>query len=354
MQKSKYRISQLILAQITAIVIWYIITVVQWINNPKGSPDISIPLVVRGIEAFSIFIVAGIITLAIQKTKRVFKLYISRLLLIIFLYIPAILSNILSLKIRQVIGYTPPKIDGFFFIQSLHFYIPLLLAFVVYALVKNRIDLQNEKEEKLKAESLAQQAKWMMLRYQVNPHFLFNALNSIRALIGSDNENARKIVTELSEYFRYSLSVNNKDLLTVKEEINAVQNYLEIQKIRFQEKLQIDMSADKDTFNNKIPIFAIQTLVENAVKYGLKTHEGTITITIKTFIENNKMNIVVKNSGKLMPVNNIFANENGTNTGLKNLKQRLQFLDNEYCFELYEKDGTVIAHIIMKNIQESE
>lgn len=352
MAKSKNIQIQLILAQITTILIWYVITVVQWANNPKSNPDISIPLIVRGVEAFSIFIIAGGLTIVINKVNRIFRPFVARLLLVAFLYIPAILANLLSLKLRELIGYAPPKIDGFFFIQSLHFYIPLLLMFVVYALVKNRLDLQKATEDKLKAESLARQAKWMMLKYQVNPHFLFNALNSIRALIGSDDKNARKTVTELSEYFRYSLSVENEGLVTVKQEVDAIENYLEIQKIRFRDKLKIKIVVDKNTLNCKIPIFAVQTLIENAVKYGLKTHEGTVEITVKTFIENEKLHLIVKNSGKLMPANNKFDNQNGTNTGLENLKNRLKYLDNGYYFKLFEKDNKVIAHINIK--QQSE
>ncbi|MEN8120277.1 MAG: hypothetical protein ABFS35_08020 [Bacteroidota bacterium] len=171
MKKSKIISFQIILAQITAIAIWFVITVVQWSNNPKSNPGISIPLIVRGVEAFSIFIVSGGLIFTIYKVKEFFKPYALRLILLLVIYIPAMLTNLLSLAIRDLIGFAPPQIDGFFFIQSLHFYIPLLLVFVVYAVVKNRIDLQLEKENKLKAESLAQQAKWMMLRYQVNPHF---------------------------------------------------------------------------------------------------------------------------------------------------------------------------------------
>jgi len=300
--KLKHINFQLILSQIIAILIWYIISVVQWTNNPKGSPDISLSLIVRGTEAFSIFIVASALNYTVYKNKNLFKSLIFRLLLVILIYFTAILANFISLSIRDLIGYSPPKINNFFFIQSLHFYFPLLLVFLVYAVVKNRIDLQKEKENKLKAESLAQQAKWMMLRYQVNPHFLFNALNSIRALIGSDDDKARKIVTEMSEYFRYSLSVLNKNIVSVKEEINAVENYLEIQKIRFQDKLHIKKEINNDTLNCLIPIFAIQTLVENAVKYGLKTQEGVIKILIQSYIENKRLNLIVKNSGKLLPM----------------------------------------------------
>ena len=178
-------------------------------------------------------------------------------------------ASVISISLRKIIGYASPKIDGYFFIQSLHFYIPLFLLFVVYSLVKNRVNLQKERANKIKAEGLAQQAKWMMLRYQVNPHFLFNTLNSIRALIGRDDEKARKMVTEMSEYFRYSLSIDKKSLVPVSEEIGAVENYLEIQKTRYGKRLKFIKNVSNGTLGCLIPVFCIQTLVENAIKYGV-------------------------------------------------------------------------------------
>lgn len=351
MQELEYRSSRIkathvIIAQLIAVAIWMSITVIQWVNNPKSSPGLLIPLIVRSIEAFSIIIVSGSLIVLIEKTSNKFKNSYARLFLWVLIYFGAIFANLLSILFRSLIGYAPPRIEGYFFVQSLHFYIPLLLVLGIYAIGKNRLELQIERENKLKAESLAQQAKWMMLRYQVNPHFLFNALNTIRALIGVDDENARKTVTEMSEYFRYSLTSEDKYTVTIEKEINAVKNYLEIQKIRFQDKIKIEIKVSKESALCLIPVFSIQTLVENAVKYGLKTTDDDLHIIVECGYINGNLDIIVKNSGRLVYT----QNGESTSKGIQNLKNRLGYLyPDKNSFSLFEKDGFVIAHISLKD-----
>jgi len=108
---------QLVLAQITVIVIWFLITVIQWTNNPKSNPGITIPLIVRGIEALSVFIVSSSIIFIVYKIGFIFKTYIARLTLLVAIYLFSLLANIISISIRSIIGYAPPKVDGYFFIQ---------------------------------------------------------------------------------------------------------------------------------------------------------------------------------------------------------------------------------------------
>lgn len=267
------------------------------------------------------------------------------------IYPGALISAYLGIQLRSIVGYGPPVFNNYFFIQSLHYYTPILLVIIFYLIVKNQVEAQKEKEEKLRAEGRAQEAKWMMLRYQINPHFLFNSLNTIKALVGNDDEKARKLITEMSEYFRYSLSSGKNPLVNIKEEINAVDNYLEIQKLRFQEKLSVTKKIDKNTLDYSIPVFAIQTLVENAIKYGLKTNDSTVNICIETYLSDKQMTISVSNSGKLYKNDSNFKDENGTSTGIENLKNRLSFVDKEYSFNLSEKDDKVIAKIVIAAIK---
>jgi len=352
-KKKKIYPFQIVIAQFIAVAIWLSITVIQWVNNPKGSPGIQIPLIVRSIEAIAILMVSGAFILIFENIKRDYKNNYIRLALWFLIYVGAIISNIISIFLRKLLGYAPPKIEGYFFIQSLHFYIPILLVIIIYSLGKNRIEVQVERENKLKAESFAQQAKWMMLRYQVNPHFLFNALNTIRALIGSDDESARKIVTEMSEYFRYSLSSEEKYMVSIEEEINAVNNYLEIQKIRFQNKINISINISESTKHCLIPVFSIQTLVENAIKYGFKTTDKILFLDIESKGNKEEIEILVKNSGHLY-VADERSNE-GTSKGLNNLKNRLDHLyPNQNRFRLIENEGFVIAEIILKNCDKYE
>lgn len=336
---------QYLLAQITGIIIWFAITVVQWSQNPKTSPGLGIPLTVRAVEALAIFVISGLFILSLEYVGDRYKKSRFRFLLLIFIYFGAIAANVISLSIRSLIGFAPPHIDNFFFIQSLHFYIPITFVLVLYALTKNRLNAIRAREDKLKAEALAQEAKWMMLRYQINPHFLFNTLNSTRALIGKNNDHAREIITELSEYFRYSLTIENKTVVYVTEEVSAVDSYLSIQKTRFQEKLNIEKRISSECQRCKIPAFSLQTLVENSIKYGFKTNDGGLLIEIDVFLKNHQLNLIVKNNGKLYRVEESQNQKLGSQTGLKNLKSRLKYLDPNFSFDLREEKGKVIAHI---------
>jgi len=345
---------QLFLAQFVTVLIWFLITVVQWSNNPKNSTGLTIPLMVRGVEAVVILILSGGLVFLVEKILRFVKAFWTRMLIFVVLYVFALAANVLSLAVRSLIGFAPPAIDGYFFIQSLHFYIPLFMVYVVYWAVKNRLAWLHEREQKLKAENLVQEARWMMLRYQVNPHFLFNALNSIRALIGLNDEKARRIVTEMSEYFRYSLSIEQKPLVPLKEEIRAVDNYLEIQLIRYPKRLKIHKEMEVNTLDCLVPVFTVQTLIENAIKYGLKTHQGIVEIGMHSKVELDHLHIHISNTGSLLKPDEKISLEDGTQTGLENLKHRLGFLDKDYRFALYEEGEKVMASIILTICKQHE
>ncbi len=343
-------------AQLFAVILWFLITVIEWSQNPKTSPGFLIPAIIRGTEALSIFLVTGFIIWIIENVKTSIRKGWIRVLLLIILYPGAMIANLMSIGIRALIGYAPPPTDSFFFFHSFHFYLPMLLVMVVYAIVRNQLEINRERENKIKAESLAQQAKWMMLRYQVNPHFLFNALNSVRALIGEDDENARRIVTELSEYFRYSLTRNNAALVSLDEEIMAVKSYLEIQKIRFNTRLKIGIELDPDTLQCAVPVFSIQTLVENGIKYGLKTSKDLLHLNVQSHIEGKILHISVSNTGKLVSTNSSQDKKESSGTGLENLKERLSYLDPGSRFSLDEEEGKVIArlHLSLKAMKNED
>jgi LytS/YehU family sensor histidine kinase len=159
----------------------------------------------------------------------------------------------------------------------------------------------------------------------------------------------------MSEYFRYSLSIDKKPLVKVCEEMTAVWSYLSIQKSRYAERISVTENIEKDALEYYIPVFSIQTLIENAIKYGLKTHPDTVVVKIDISLQENLV-IKISNSGKLYHCS-AENNSEGTNTGLENLISRLHFLDKESKFILEEKDQHVVATIIikpMKNVENPE
>jgi LytS/YehU family sensor histidine kinase len=153
------------------------------------------------------------------------------------------------------------------------------------------------------------------------------------------------MITELSNFFRYSLSQNGTTD-TFENEINAIKNYLEIQKIRFEEKLNVVFDIDEKLYQMKIPFFIILPLVENAIKFGLQTSQTPLNIKIVAKA-NDKLEICVHNTGSLVECE---KNSEGTKTGIENTRKRLAlYFPEKYSFKLYEENSWVISQIIIQD-----
>jgi two-component system, LytTR family, sensor kinase len=232
------------------------------------------------------------------------------------------------------------------FISNFMNILPIFLGWsFLYFVIKFWLDWESEKEKAEKASSLAQYAQFQMLKYQLSPHFLFNSLNSVRALIDEDEKNAKEMITEISEFLRYSLLNNNKQDVLLKEELDAIKHYLSIEKKRYENKLEVLYDIDKSSEDCKVLSFIVHPLIENAIKFGMQSTNMPLKIKIKSSFLNNILKIEVINSGKLIDHSNsenIEALFSGA--GLENVKARLSnaFSDN-HKFSLFEEDGTVHA-----------
>jgi hypothetical protein len=149
---------------------------------------------------------------------------------------------------------------------------PVLLAWsALYLGIKHWQDLQEERERTLRATALATEAQLEMLRYQLQPHFLFNSLNSLRALIAEDPSRAREMVTELAEFLRYSLLSSGVSEVPLADEIASLQRYLALERVRYEERLQVEFAVAPEAASRRVPGFLLHPLAENAVKYGIRT-----------------------------------------------------------------------------------
>ncbi len=190
-----------------------------------------------------------------------------------------------------------------------------------------------------------------MLRYQINPHFLFNVLNTIYALIDENAGKAKKLVIGMSEYYRYTLN-KQEQTISVEKEVAAAAKYLEIQKTRFEEKFEYEISVDNAISGVLIPSFVIHLLIENAVKYGTKSNSPKLIVSLVVKLINKNLLISVSNTGKMVeaiPAGS--RNTDGTGNGIENIKNRLAlFYNNSYSFSLQEENGWVSATIEINNI----
>ena len=184
-------------------------------------------------------------------------------------------------------------------------------------------------------------AQLSALQAQINPHFLFNSLNSLRALILENPAAAQDAVTRLSQLMRYSLTQSRRPTVPLGEEIEAVRDYLAIEKIRFEERLEIHWQIDPGLDSIEVPPMCLQTLVENALKHGIANLPAGGAIQIKAANSATGLTIEVTNPGSLTP-----TTANSTGTGLNNIRERLQLLRGPTAkFHLTEKNGQVAAII---------
>lgn len=180
------------------------------------------------------------------------------------------------------------------------------------------------------------------LRSQLNPHFLFNSLNSIRALISVEPEKAKVSITTLSNLLRQSLILGKENLVPLESELNLAKSYLELEKIRFEERLTVEWELASGLEQFQIPPFTLQMLVENAIKHGIShlKEGGVVKVTVED--GETSVNIEVKNSGNLEDVVDL-------GVGIENIRQRLALQYGEGAsFELFEKDDFVYAKMKFK------
>ena len=228
----------------------------------------------------------------------------------------------------------------------------ILLAWsVLYFGIQYYRALQQERERALRAEAEAHQAQLQMLAYQLNPHFLFNALNSLRAMIDEDRNRARRMVTELAGFLRYALLERPLQVARLSEELEAIQGYLQIELIRFEERLEVSMDVESTAKQCCVPAFLLHPLVENALKHGSPPVPGTpLRVRLGASVENDRLRVFVANTGSLaslpkiaIPIPEIGSERLlGGGVGLRNVRARLQHLfPGDHRIDVLEESGWV-------------
>lgn len=192
--------------------------------------------------------------------------------------------------------------------------------------------------ETLRLELLAKDAELRALQAQVNPHFFFNSLNSVRALLYQDRDSAASMIDQLATLMRYTLVSSYTDCVPLGEELAAVRAYLAIEKIRFEERLQFEIDIAQGIETVTLPPMSLQTLVENAVKYGVERSTTGSAIKIRAHCRDGAAVIEVANQGKML------AAGNSTGVGVSNARKRLALSKGmQATLDLEEQDGWVRA-----------
>lgn len=188
-----------------------------------------------------------------------------------------------------------------------------------YLALSYSITVQEQERHSAELAVQAQEAQVRALRYQINPHFLFNTLNAISALVRDAPARAEAMLVQLSDFFRRSLAVNPMEDLKLSEEVELQRLYLEIERTRFPERLRFEVTLDPGTEEARVPALLLQPLVENAVKHGVARSEGTTCIAIRARLDEPMLEIIVENDAKASG-----PGSRGEKVGLRNVSDRLR------------------------------
>jgi hypothetical protein len=333
-----------LLALLTTWLVWAAVNAVTWIvKDPVNVADHAHYI---GAHAVVGLAVCGLLFLVYERLRKHLPSWPGVVAAASLCYAGGMALEYFSGKLAIATGwkesYDPP-LKYLFASGGLRTGALLGLISLVYFAVDHWLQLNEQRQKAREAMALAQQAQLQMLRYQLNPHFLFNALNTIRVMVVEHPLRARNVVTQLSEFLRYSLDRREGES-TVADEIAALENYLSIQRVRFEDRLQVTLRVDEPLRGFTVPCFLIHPLVENAVKYGMETSPKPLRIAVEVQAIERGIVIRVSNTGHLVDVPT--AGGAGTGTGLNNVRQRLALaFPGRHAFGLFERDGCVVAEI---------
>ena len=195
-------------------------------------------------------------------------------------------------------------------------------------------------QEAQEARALAVRSQLAVLRYQVNPHFLFNSLNTLQSLIREDPRRASDAVSDLAAFLRYSLRNLSAENAPLGEELDAIRRYLAVEQARFEEKLDVAVTSDRRANEYLAPSFLLHPLVENAIKHGMQTSDLPLHVEIIAESSGADLRVHIRNTGHWR------EGINGTGIGLRNLRERLERLyPNRHRLETREANGWVESRL---------
>lgn len=219
-----------------------------------------------------------------------------------------------------IVLLTPPYAPGQFFARWMQAFTAILIWTACFQAFVSRRRLLREQLARARLDVALKDAELRALRSQINPHFLFNSLNSLRAQIPLELDRPRETVTRLADLLRAALGSSEYKTIPLSQELANVDNYLALEKLRYQARLVVEKSIAPESLGLPVPPFLLQSLVENAVNHGIAPNDAGGTVKISARIAHDALQIVVTNPGRIRP------KEGSTKIGLKNAQARLQLI----------------------------
>jgi two-component system, LytTR family, sensor kinase len=275
-----------------------------------------------------------------------FSRLIPRVILSVFCL--GLVTHMLRIPVSIPLGFYKPATAfhlRYILGQTLYYAIIFFLWSVLY-FIYNYFERYNKS---LKLEASAKEVELNNLKAQLNPHFMFNALNSIRALIDENPAKSKEAINQLSNILRNSLVTEKKGLISFDDEMKVVKDYLGLETIRFEERLKTEFEIDMESNQFRVPPLMIQTLVENGIKHGISKLKAGGIIRVTTKVDHDFLKIFIRNSGQF--------NMNGTKNksgglGLENTRQRLKLIyGDDASFRISsENDNFVLTEITIPHL----
>lgn len=241
---------------------------------------------------------------------------------------------------------TPPIYS--FVLSHIFAYIVLALVYystfmlVYYLIIYNR-NLKERKKNEDKLLAMVKEAELNLLKSQINPHFLFNSLNSISSLTITNPSKAQEMIIKLSDFLRYSISRDSNQKSTLKLELENIQRYLDIEKIRFGARLEYKPEVTEESFEKTLPVMILQPLFENAVKHGVYESTEPVLVSNKIKMEDGFLSILIANN-----FDSEAPSKKGAGIGLKNIAERLRLTyQSEGLLQTYKKDKSFEVKLLI-------
>jgi sensor histidine kinase YesM len=256
-----------------------------------------------------------------------YRFPVNWLLLVASLFGFAMVGSAITIGLLVGIGYIPSARFAAWLLESARFAIITTLLFGVsisaYEMARTRLDeaalaLRTKERDEAEARRAAIEARLASLESRVQPHFLFNTLNSIASLIQTDPNGAERMTAQLASLVRSSLDAADGPLVRLDQELRTVRDYLEIERVRFGDRLQRELTIDENTAAALVPRFSLQTLVENAVKYAIAPRRGGGRVSLRAAARHGRVRIEVEDDGPGFEAGAVPPNH-----GLALLRQRL-------------------------------
>ena len=313
----------------------------------------------RGLKPFlsvTFFSVLGLVETHVLRRQarrnKWIELPLPKLLLRVIAYVVIISLNmvlilaVFDVSVLRVFSYSQMRpIYMLPIFVNIAFAISLWCA--IYFIVQEFRRRREAEVRLLLAELSAQKANYRALKSHLNPHFLFNSLNSVRALIGEDPARAQEMITQVAELLRYTLYAAEMEHVTLFQELSAVRDYLAIEKTRFEERLQVRFEVPEPALDIWLPPMMVQSLVENGIKHGVATVPEGGDLLVQAQATAEELTVMVSNTGTLKPEKPAAKGPGppgSTGTGLENTRQRLALLYGDAAsLQLAQQNGRVVA-----------